>query len=237
MVSHGDAFWGNSNLDVLFRSDRLSEFFPLHDHTRSEKLNAIMRFAIVSGVLVSMYTSDPKWAFQFIAGGAVLTLFVHSNYSRSGNETLVELFGSESGPRTTIDPETGKECYLPTPDNPFMNVQLSDYRTNPDRPPACSPDTVINEEGNTVADESELQFSRNLFVDVGDLYGTVNSRREFYTTASTTIPHDKQNEFADWLYGNPPSCKDNKADCVPYERLQQKRFQFPDETVNPVTSK
>lgn len=234
MESKGDVFWGDSNLDILFRADRLTEFFPLHDHTRAEKLNALMRFAIVSGVLVSMYTSDPKWALQFVAGGIALTLFVHSNYSRTATPPPLE--GFEVAQRA-VDPVTGQECQLPTPNNPFMNVTLNDYRTDPDRPPACSPDLVINENGDTVADESELQFSRNLFVDVGDLYGTVNSRREFYTTAATTIPHDKQNEFAQWLYGDAPSCKDNKAACVPYERLQQKRFYFPDETVNPVTSK
>lgn len=231
MESKGDTFWGDSNIDILFRSDRITEFFPLHDHTRAEKLNALMRFAIISGVLTSMYTSDPMWALQFIAGGIALTLFVHSNA-----KPLPKSEGFEVAQRT-IDPVTGQECQLPTPDNPFMNVTLQDYRIDPDRPPACSPDTVINEHGDTVADESELQFSKNLFVDVGDLYGTVNSRREFYTTAATTIPHDKQNEFAEWLYGNARSCKDNKEDCNPYERLQQKRFYFPDETVNPVTSK
>ena len=228
-----DKFWGDSNLDILIHPDRITEFFPTHDHTRAEKLNAVMRLAVVSGVLVAMYMQDPIWLFNFVCGGVVLTYFVYQNQSQSQG---TEMFGglptkdrSEYG-----TDKSGNACVLPTADNPFMNVSFEDYRLDPNRPAACPPDTVINQTtGRTVADETEVNFSQNLFTDVDDLFGTNNSRRQFYTNPSTTIPNN-QDEFAQWLYGDARSCKDTKSDCVPYERLQQKRFQFPDETVNPL---
>ena len=36
------------------------------------------------------------------------------------------------------DPRTSKLCYKPTPENPFMNVLMSDYTQQPNRPQACN---------------------------------------------------------------------------------------------------
>jgi hypothetical protein len=252
-ITQSDEFWANSSIDILFHPERLSEFFPGHDHTRKEKLNAIMRLFIISGILAGMYSQDIMWVFNFVSAGAILTVFLYIGVSakekENANQENIRIIqmggdggggggggggGSGSSKKYGADALTGNACVLPTPDNPFMNVALDDYRNDPNRPPACSPDTLLNS-GRTVGDETEVQFSKNLFMDVGDLFGSNNSRRQFYTNPSTTIPSN-QNEFAQWLYGDAKSCKDNKKDCVPYERLQQKRFYFPDETVNPVTS-
>ncbi len=91
-----------------------------------------------------------------------------------------------------------------------MNVLLTDYN-NPDR---------INSEAKTSYDNEELQgeietnFNNNLYRDIGDLYATKNSQRQFYTTANTKIPND-QDKFADWLYKQPMTCKEgNGHKCI-----------------------
>ena len=121
-------------------------------------------------------------------------------------------------------------CVAPTKDNPFGNVLLSDYTNDPNIPPACDLFGDIDQHG--TMDQVEEKFGENLYRNVDDVFGRTNSQRQFYTNPSTTIPND-QSTFARWLYGDAKSCKDNPYDCVPYERLQQNKFQFPDPTQNP----
>ena len=63
--------------------------------------------------------------------------------------------------------------------------------------------------------------------DVGDIYNNIHSQRQFYTVPSTTYP-SKQRDFASWLYGTAPTCKQgNKNQCVgnTHERLNQQSYQ------------
>ena len=46
-----------------------------------------------------------------------------------------------------------------------------------------------------------------LFVDLGDKLSFENSMRQFYPTANTSVPND-QTAFAEFCYGNMPSCKE-----------------------------
>ena len=45
------------------------------------------------------------------------------------------------------------------------------------------------------------------FMDLGDSISFQQSQRNFYSTANTKVPND-QTAFAQYLYGNMPSCKD-----------------------------
>jgi hypothetical protein len=76
-------------------------------------------------------------------------------------------------------------------------------------------------------------FGHNLFTDVDDLFGKMNSQRQFYTMPSTTIPN-KQGEFAKWLYSNPKTCKEDQDYCLRYEDIRAKRPVMQNEDVNPV---
>jgi hypothetical protein len=56
----------------------------------------------------------------------------------------------------------------------------------------------------------------------------MNSQRNYFTMPWTTIPND-QEKFANWLYKNPDTCKENQDACIGqnYEDLRSNRFVFP----------
>ena len=86
-----------------------------------------------------------------------------------------------------------------------MNVLLTEIDDNPKRPeaaPAYEP-SIENEINNSVADP-------RLFQDLGDSIAFNQSMRNFYSMPSTTVPNDQQ-AFANFLYGNMPSCKEGNV--------------------------
>jgi len=107
------------------------------------------------------------------------------------------------------------KCQPPSKHNPFGNVLLTDYVDNPTRLPACS---LADKKIEKTAEE---YFNENLFKDVDEVYGSVNSQRQFISNPSTTIPNP-QKEFAEWLYKMPPTCKEGD-NCYKYEDLRQFR--------------
>lgn len=144
----------------------------------------------------------------------------------------VEELGAE--PVVRVDRE-GNVCTPPTDNNPFMNILVPEYYENPKRPEACPLEGELpGEEG--VAQEVNEKFDINLYKDVADIWDKNNSQRQFFTMPNTTIPND-QPGFAHWLYGNSASCKDSRYDCNPEPDTRRKRFIFPNERENPVTSK
>lgn len=102
------------------------------------------------------------------------------------------------------DIHTNKKCQKPSPSNPFMNVLLTDYVSNPKRPTACRMNNAVKKQVNKFFDE-------NLFRDVDDIFHKNASDRQFYTTANTAIPND-QTAFAKWLYQTGPTCKEGNGD-------------------------
>jgi hypothetical protein len=128
-------------------------------------------------------------------------------------------------------------CTKPTLDNPFMNVTMKDYlnidpETNVtvDRPKACD----ISDE--TIKKSMDDMFNNNLFKDVNDVFGKMNSQRQFYTMPNTQIPN-AQDDFAKWLYMNPKTCKEDQNFCLKYEDVRAKRPIFVDPLQNPVNTK
>lgn len=229
-----DSFWTNDP-SILFKQERLIEFFPSKDQSICEMLNAISRCIIYSGLLLSLYIQDLKYVIYTIIFLSFI-IFIEKNRNKTENFNLLnrnDSYFSDSENRYSLD-ASGNTCIKPTYDNPFGNVLLSDYSTNPNRPPACDLFGDIDQHG--TMDQVEEKFSNNLFRDVDDVFGRTNSQRQFYTNPITTIPND-QSTFARWLYGDARSCKDDPYDCVPFERLQQNRYVFPDPTVNPISTK
>lgn len=238
-----DPFWGN-DFTVLFRKDRLIEFFPTVDMTDSERLNSIARFSIYTGILLALFNGK-IWPLYIGAFGLGFTLFIWKNKD-SDDATIrkiVEFFNRrEVSPQRPSRQEledqgtylSSDECTLPTQNNPFMNITVNEYKDNPQRGEACDYFDSLEQQG--VKNQVDNNFNYNLYKDVSDLFDKNNSQRQFYTMPVTTIPN-KQDDFAHWLYGNASSAKDNRYDNIPYERLQQNRFIWPNPEQNPVTSK
>jgi hypothetical protein len=188
----------------LFSGDRFTRFVPESEMSLAGKLNAIMRFSVYLGVLIALY----RWEIAptpvaVVLGSAVVTWGVYVSETQRieeiNKENLVSgsvdpITGTKSPVET--DPYTRKKCSSPTKDNPYMNVMMGDFATNPDRFEACD---VVNR--SDVRERVKDLADSNLYVDSDDIYDRAGSRRMFVTNPSTTIPND-QDGFAKWLYSD-----------------------------------
>lgn len=212
-----DPFWIN-DISILWYNDRLIEFFPTKSQTVEERLNSIVRLAIYTSCLLYIYNNNYRYFFIAIIT-AILTYYV---YTQHQPEEVIEHIKNI---------EEKKQCTKPTIDNPFMNVTMKDYLNIKDgkivdRPPAC--DTTDPE----IKKEIDVMFKNNLFQDIDDLFEKFNSQRQFYTTASTTIPNDRDS-FQKWLYASPKTCKQDQENCYRYEDIRANRPVQYNENENP----
>ena len=126
-----------------------------------------------------------------------------NNRSTDSTPAPFSTLGAEGRGRPSVREEQHASCTLPTKHNPFMNILLTEYATNPTRKRACTRREVPN-----IKERIREKFNHGLFRNVDDLYGNVNSQRQFFVMPSTTIPN-LQGELATWLYGSKgPSLKE-----------------------------
>ena len=128
-------------------------------------------------------------------------------------------------------------CTKPTIENPFMNFTMTDYMNLDsagkiyDRPEACDPNDP------KIKKEIDKDFNNNLFKDTSDVFGKMNSQRNYYSMPSTQFVNDRES-FQKWLYLSPKTCKEDNEMCIRgnYEDLRSNSFQFPFSDSNPNNS-
>ena len=70
-----DSFW-TDDMSVLFRKDRLTEFWITKDMTINEKLNAIARLSILSSIILVLYKGK-AWPLYIGILGLLSTFILH----------------------------------------------------------------------------------------------------------------------------------------------------------------
>ena len=194
----GDVFW-TENVEILWQNRRFLHFFPREQDTYEEKLNSVMRaFVYISVVLILLYL-DITYIWVMLVG-VILTIFLYSQ-EKQVSETFQNQASFE--PLGTKKPKIVE----PSPDNPMMNVQLTDYREQPNRE---SLSKVAESDDPAMKKAIDDAFYSRMFRDVSDVYSTVAAERNFYTMPVTTIPND-QKAFAEFCYGTPPTCKEGNG--------------------------
>jgi len=187
----------------FLQDDRLSKFIPMPSTTLAEQLNALLRLALYYSAFV--FVARGSFAVLYIPLVTAAATYLVYQADEANDNKMVEALGALDVVR---DRRTRKPCTRPTLDNPFMNVLVGDYGRFPQRPAACD----ISREA--VAARAEQLHAHNLYKDSDDIFDRNASSRQFYTTASTTIPNDQEG-FAKWLYETPPTCKEgNGAVCA-----------------------
>lgn len=209
-----DEFW-SENPRVLIARNRLIEFVPTKDMTWKERLNALTRLFIYSGLLLMMYFGA-SWPLGVSLIGTLLSIFL---FKFGPRPKPVPTDAPTSHPTADSDnpyiPPDQPACIPPTRDNPFGNVMQNEYIDNPTRPPACDYDEN--------KDQIEHHWNYNLYKDVGEaLWDRNNSQRQWFRMPWTTIPND-QGAFANWLYKTGPTCKTDQTACLRYEDLRANR--------------
>lgn len=198
-MNQEDPFW-TTDIEILFRKDRLIEFVPTPDMTLVEKLNALSRFLLYAGVLMVAIYKNSSFLYIPVIGLVILHM-IYQHYPRD----------QEGGDNRIVTADVPVSFKKPSRNNPFMNVLMSDYTGNPLTRPA---DDVEKYE---VKEDISKHFNHNLYKNVNDIWDKGNSQRQFYTNPSTTIPNDR-NAFMKWCWNTPYTCKDgNQARCLRYE--------------------
>lgn len=214
-----DLFW-KDDFSVLYSKERLTEFIPTLDMSVSERLNAIVRFAVYLSVILTLMQNQ-VWPMYIAVFAFVVTLFIETQRGKSNDLATFS--------------ENDLDCTMPTDQNPFMNPLQ--FENAEDKLPACDLEAGFGE--HSVGNIADEKFMQGLYLDSSDLFNRNNSQREMYTTPGPPrhpTAEARQN-FAMSLYGNAPSCRDDQFDCHPFERLSQHRPIFPNPNVNPVTEK
>ena len=189
--NQNDKLWYNNPLILL---NNMDEFFPTNDLSKINKINSIIRFALYYSIIIIVCKLDSKWL-------SVSLILV-----------IISLFLGYSEPFTDDNDQSNdqdKVCFMPKPNNPFMNFTLHDNMTNPDRKEACKYDDVKI--------KIRKAYKSRLNADELDIWGHNVTDRNFYTMPSTTIVND-QTKFAEWAYKstfeNGGNCKEQGESCL-----------------------
>jgi hypothetical protein len=189
---------------MLFNN--LTEIFPKQEFSSVRKLEAIIRFLIILTIFCFILTKRVQILFVGIL--TISIVYISYKIFRIKNkESFVSKKISKMAPAST---------------NPLMNVLLTDYTDNPTRQEAQkSWKPKVEEKINYNAFNPGVYNDSRMFKDLGENMEFEQSMRQFYTTASTTIPN-KQDDFGQFCYGNMPSCKEGH----PYQCVKNNTKNF-----------
>jgi len=178
-------FWIH-DYTILFNQHQLY-FWPTDSMNTQEKLNAITRTITLLTIAGLIITRDLKFLWM-----GLITLVALIAYER----TLIsrEPFVQKKSGYTT-----------PTKSNPLMNVLLPEINGNPNRKPALKSFTPTTEK--EINDSVKKNLDPRIYKGMRNEMDLEYSMRNFYTTASTTIPNDQEG-FSKFLYGDMISAKE-----------------------------
>jgi len=197
-------FW-LENPNILLNKNYLTEIWPNNDFDLARKLNAITRIIVIMAILGYFLTKS-----IYIPVSAIVSLVVLVIIYKSKKETKAQTkegFLSNSVQKNELNKILEKEFTMPTKKNPVMNVLMNEYKENPKRKPAAP---SYNNEVRAEINDNVKSEDKRLFKNLGDNLSFENSMRNFYAMPNTQIPNN-QKEFAEFCYGNMPSCKEGDA--------------------------
>ena len=226
-----EEFWLNNPL-ILMNKKYIYNIIPSSNNTLISNLNTITRVVIFLSFIGYTLTRSIKILISAIITIAIIIVMYktkcnkndsNNKYKKEKKEKLKTILkegfsmngtgmglGRGLNKRQSTQPVTANK-YSPTKENPFMNVQMQEYKYKPTREesqPSANPN--IEDEINEKVKES---LDPRLFQNLGDNIEFNHSMRSFHTTPNTQIPNN-QKEFAEFCYGNMSSCKEDSIECV-----------------------
>ena len=72
-----DPFWYD-DLSIIWKKERLHEFFPFESHTLEEKLNAMLRLSLYLSIILYVYHNNYKY-FYIAFGVALFSFYIYNN--------------------------------------------------------------------------------------------------------------------------------------------------------------
>lgn len=206
-------FWVNEPT-ILFKKDEIMSLWPTVNMSSNDKLNAITRLVLILTLLGFLVSKSNKIVITGVVTIASIVLLYFVQNTR--NSTNKEGFTNPNVYKLLKNNYTE-----PTVSNPAMNVLLNQINEEPNRKPAApaynpAVEKEMNEKTQKFVSENfaDPNIDERLFKDLGDSFNFDQSMRTWYATANTQIPND-QKGFAEYLYGDMPSCKEgDKFACL-----------------------
>lgn len=185
-----DPLWV-SDMSLLYANGRWAQLFPTREMTFAERVNSLVRLIILASACIYLYNHNISHVLYGAASAAILT--------------FVAGMGPSQYPRKQPTAINAPTCTHPTPNNPFGNVLLTDYKYNPDRPPACFVDDVQQ--------EIKQAYAANMCRDAGDIDWKHSGFDRYHTMPDTTTWQAGRDAFAQAVYGTGETCKTDQALC------------------------
>ena len=186
----------------LFRTDKISQFWPTSEQTPEDRINAASRFVIYASSMIYVIRRDPR---IFVLAATVLSVIYVLYKSKMVTNTIGYTTKGE------------KPCQMPTKENPMANVLITDFTDAPNRLEACYYPTVKSYTNNYISGDLPTDGGRSRSPLPKYMRNAVD--RQFVTSPVSKIPGD-QTACAEWLYGpkNGPMCRSDSRYCDPNAR-------------------
>lgn len=211
-------FWLNDPT-ILLSQDSITKIWPSKTMDPNEKINAITRLVIIMTLLGFLITKNMRVVVTGVATLIALVVLYFAQKNAGESETVEPYEGFNTMNKEQLN---GSDFTRPTVSNPVMNVLMTDYQDNPNRPKAApSYNPIIKDEINKATEDfvvnqfdDKTGIKDRLFKDLGDQFDLDMSMRQWYPTANTNIPND-QKAFAEFCYGDMKSCKEgHEESCI-----------------------
>lgn len=223
-------FW-TQDPNVLTNGKYVMEFFPTEDMCMSRKLNAMTRLLVV--LTLVGYFMTRRVHLLFLGALSISFVFMMYEYqvtyykAHMSDRENFATEGPDANPgdfvwdlKKKVQPSLADKQLFdePTTHNPFSNVLVTDYVTNPNKkpaPPAGNPlvaETIHEKVKDMIREmhpEDPLLVDK-MFQSKDDQLAFDQSMRQFYSMPNTQIPSD-QKALTDFLYGGMVSCKEGNA--------------------------
>ena len=186
------SFWVSNPNDL-----NLLRFWPCSQGSVEYNMNAMTVMVIYISIIVSVVSKTYSPLYLGTLGVAGIATIYYLKYS--------PVEGMENSFPKFVQPGLGNENQLrqPTPNNPFMNVNVTDY----DKPQKYQNYHRYKEavyptpETEQIRKQVSNDFIGGLFQDPnGKIWDRHNSQRQYISQPVGEVP-SRQNEFAQWLYG------------------------------------
>lgn len=221
-------FWSN-NLMILFDKENFMKIWPAQNMIFEEKLNAISRLVIYASILGFLFTMNLNfllicivtlaiiWVVYKVRKNKIIDTMTNMQINVIPNSDINKYDKFVTNP-VTLESVLRSEYYPVTKKNPLGNVLLTDIMDNPDKKPAApsfNPDVY---EDITRSSKKTVQSlnpgikntNKKLFGDLAQNFEFDWSMWNFYSMPNTKVASD-QGAYAQYLYGNMPSCRDGSA--------------------------